>query len=163
MFYGGSMGIEVVLLAAAAGTTAYSAYEQREAGKEQKRASERQFAASQRKAEIENVRSMREAVRRERLAKAQMENTGYQVGAAGGSALAGGVSSIAIQSASNINYMAQIAQQNTAMGEAQLAAAQASADAAMWGAVGQISGTIFSGMGGVKGVVNYAKTGKVTA
>lgn len=155
------MGIEVILLAASATATAYSAYEQREAGKQQQRAAQQQFAASQKKAEIENVRSMREAVRRERLAKAQMENVGYQMGGAGGSALAGGVSSIASQTAGNVQYVGQIAAQNTAMGEAQLMGAQAAADQAIWGAVGQMSGTIFSSMGGVKGVVNYAKTGKV--
>jgi hypothetical protein len=153
--------ISTILLATAAVGTGYSAYEQREAGKQQKRASEQQFAASQRRADIENVRSMREAVRRERLAKAQMENTGYQMGGAGGSALAGGVSSIASQTASNVQYVGQIAAQNTAMGQAQLMGAQASADQAIWGAVGQLSGTIFSSAGGVKGVVNYAKTGQV--
>lgn len=155
------MGLEVILLAASATATAYSAYEQREAGKQQQRAAQQQYAASQRKAEIENVRSMREAVRRERLAKAQMENVGYQMGGAGSSALAGGVSSIASQTAGNVQYVGQIAKQNTAMGEAQLMGAQAAADQAIWGAVGQMSGTIFSSMGGVKGVVNYAKTGKV--
>jgi hypothetical protein len=44
--------------------------------------------------------------------------------------------------------MADIAEQNTAISNAAISGAKAQSSAAMWGSVGQLSGTIFGGMTG---------------
>ena len=84
-----------------------------------------------------------------------MANIAAQTGGMGSSALAGGLGSIGSQASSNLSYMSQIAEANTAIGGAQLEGARAQSagaakiavaqsNAAVWGAVGQLSGTIFS-------------------
>ena len=80
-----------------------------------------------------------------------MRNIAAQTGGMGSSALAGGQASVGAQLAGNINYMAEIARENTAISQAQIAsagfqgqAAAAAGRAAVFGAVGDISGTIFS-------------------
>jgi hypothetical protein len=143
------MGLEAATIAyiaagtAAVGTVA-SAQQQRKAGK----AAERQYAAESRKAEIQNIRSVRQQIREARLAQASMLNVGAQTGGMGSSGLAGGVSSVGTQLAGNLNYMQQIAEQNTAIGSAAVAGAQATSNAAIYGSIGKIGGTIFSNMDG---------------
>jgi hypothetical protein len=140
-----------------AGATVAGVLEQKEAGYQQRVAASKQFEAQQKKADVQNVRDVRQQIRASRIATGQMQNVGAQVGATGGSALAGGVSSIGSQTVSNINYMAQIAQQNTAINAAQLEGAMVTSNAAVWGAVGSLAGTIFSDMGGFK-ALNKQKT-----
>ena len=133
-----------------AGATVAGVMAQKEAGYQQRVAASKQFEAQEKKADIQNVREVRQQIRASRIAAGQMQNVGAQVGATGSSALAGGVSSIGSQTVSNINYMAQIAQQNTAINTAQLQGAMVTSDAAVWGAVGNLAGTIFTDLGGFK-------------
>jgi hypothetical protein len=121
---------------------AVSTYKQIEATKDARRATEKQAAAEKRRADVQNVRSIREQVRATRLAQGQMTNIGAQTGGMGSSGLAGGMSSLASQQAGNINYMADIAEQNTAIGAAGLDAARAQSNAAIWGTVGQAAATV---------------------
>ena len=132
----------------AAVTTVYSTQQQMKAADRSAAASERQFVASEKKADVQNTRSVRQQIRSARLAQASMQNVAAQSGGMGGSALAGGMSSIGSQSAGNINYMSQIATQNTAIGQAGVQVGQANADMSTWGAIGNLSGTIFSAAGG---------------
>jgi len=111
--------------------TIVSANQQRKAGQ----AAQRQYEAEGRKAEVQNVRSVRQQIREARLAQAAMLNTGAQTGAMGSSALAGGVSSVGSQLSSNLNYMQQIAKENTAIGAAAAEGAQAMSNAAVYGAI----------------------------
>jgi hypothetical protein len=144
-------GVVTAIAAAVTATaTVAGVLEQKEANYQQRVAAGKQFEAQQKKADVQNVRDVRQQIRASRIATGQMQNVGAQVGATGGSALAGGVSSIGSQTVSNINYMAQIAQQNTAINAAQLEGASVTSNAAVWGAVGSLSGTIFSDMGGFK-------------
>jgi len=146
-----NMGMDPITLAylaigtQAVGTIA-SAQQQRKAGQ----AAQRQYEAEGRKAEVQNIRSVRQQIREARLAQASMLNVGAQTGAMGGSGLAGGISSVGSQLSSNVNYMQQIAQQNTAIGAAAAAGAQATSNAAIYGSIGQLGGTIFSAMNGPK-------------
>jgi hypothetical protein len=135
----------IALGTATTGTVA-SAYQQRKAG----RAAASQYAAEQRKAEIQNTRSVRQQIREARIAQASMTNTAALTGGMGGSGLAGGIGSVGSQLSGNINYMQQIAEQNTAIGAAAAAGAQAQSNAAIYGSIGQLGGTIFSAMGGFK-------------
>jgi hypothetical protein len=129
------------------------ASEQRKAGK----AAQRQYEAEQRRAEVQNIRSVRQQIREARLAQASMTNVAAQTGGMGGSAVAGGVSSVGTQLAGNLNYMQQIAKENTAIGAAAVEGAQAISNAAVYGSVGKISGTIFSEMGGYQQLTKALK------
>lgn len=129
------------------------ANEQRKAGK----AAQRQYEAEARKAEVQNIRSVRQQIREARLAQASMTNVAAQTGGMGGSGLAGGVSSVGSQLSSNLNYMQQIAKENTAIGAAAAEGAQAMSNAAVFGSVGKISGTIFSEMGGYQQLAKAVK------
>ncbi len=141
------MGLDPLTLAiVAVGSTAASIYNTQKAGRAQKRA----FEAQQRKAEIENVRQARQAVRQAALARSAMINQAANTGGIGGSALAGGVSSVQSQLGGNLNFMASIAEENTAITNASIDAAKASTDAAVFGQIGQLAGTIFSAKGGFK-------------
>lgn len=126
-------GVELALLGATAGTV-YSTTQQASASK-------RQYAAEQKKAEIQNVRSQRQQIRSARAAQASMMNVAAQTGGMGGSGLAGGTSSVSSQLGSNLEYMGQIAQQNTAIGNAAGDAAQWGATATIFGAVGSFAGS----------------------
>lgn len=140
----------ITLAYVAIGTSAVgtisSANQQKKAGQ----AAQRQYAAEQKKAEVQNIRSVRQQIREARIAQASMTNVAALTGGMGGSALAGGVGSVGSQLAGNLSYMQQIAEQNTAIGAAAAAGAQAQSNAAVYGSIGQLGGTIFSAMGGVK-------------
>jgi len=127
-----------------------SVMEQKKANSQRRVAAQKEYDAAQKRADIQNVRSTRENIRAAKIAQAQMQNTAAQTGGMGGSALAGGMSSISSQVSSNINYTSQIAQQNTAIASAQLEGASVTSNAEVWGAIGNIAGTIFQGTGGFK-------------
>jgi multidrug efflux pump subunit AcrA (membrane-fusion protein) len=127
-----------------------SVMEQKKANYQRRVAAQKEYDAAQKRADIQNVRSTRENIRAAKIAQAQMQNTAAQTGGMGGSALAGGMSSISSQVSSNINYTSQIAQQNTAIASAQLEGASVTSNAEVWGAIGNIAGTIFQGTGGFK-------------
>lgn len=137
------MGIEVALYVAAAATaaSAYSSYQSGQATKEQ-------YRAEQRRAEIQNVRNVRQQIREARLAQSSMTNVAAQTGAMGSSALAGGTSSVGAQLAGNISYMTDVARENTAITAAASDAAQAQSNAAVFGSIGNLAGTIFQAQGG---------------
>jgi hypothetical protein len=138
-------GTEVALGAMALGSTAASIYSTKQAGE----AAKEQAQAQQRRAEIQNVRNVRQQIREARLAEASMTNVAAQTGGMGGSGLAGGLGSVGSQLSGNLSYMADVAEQNTAISNAAISGAQAQSDAAMWGSIGKLSGTIFSGTTGV--------------
>lgn len=128
------MGIETAVYVLAA-ATAYSSYQSGQASK-------RQYAAEQRKAEIQNVRSVRQQIREARMAQASMTNVAAQTGGMGGSALAGGLSSVGSQLASNASYMADIARENTAITNAASSAATWQANATIFSSLGNVAGTM---------------------
>jgi hypothetical protein len=112
---------------------AYQINEQSRAGRQQQRA----FEAEQRKADIENVYKARQSVRQARIAQAQMQSQAVMTGGVGGSALAGGMSSVQSQLGGNLNYMASIAEENTASQRAQMNSARATTNAAIAGTIGE--------------------------
>jgi hypothetical protein len=128
----------------AAAASVASVVEQRKAGK----AAEREAAASQKRAEIQNVRSVREQIRQARLAQSSMTNVAAQTGTMGSSAMAGGISSVGSQLAGNLGYMSDIAQQNTAIYNAQVAQIQASTNASIFGSIGNMAGSMYQGATG---------------
>ena len=148
--------LSIGLLAISGVATASSISEQRKAGRAQERAAAEQrtaYQAEQRRAEVQNVRSVRQQIREARMAQASMTNVAAQTGGMGGSGLAGGTASVGSQMAGNLNYMSDIATQNTAISNAQIAssqfmgqAARAQSRAAVYGQVGQLSSTIFGQM-----------------
>ena len=155
------MGIEVAVFAAAA-TYAYGTKKSidesqkgREATGRAQEASQQQYAAETKKAEIQNIRSVRQQIRQARVAQSSMTNVGAQTGGMGSSAMAGGMSSVGSQLGSNIDYMSQIAKQNTAIGGFALGYNTEMANASMASSRQQLASTqlglgmsIFGGMGG---------------
>ena len=118
-------------------------------------ASQRQYAAEAQKAEIQNIRSVRQQIRQARVAQSSMLNVGAQTGGMGGSALAGGISSVGSQMGSNLGYMSEIATANTAIGGAALDYSRAMGDAsisssqaAQWSSVAGLGSTVFGAVGG---------------
>ncbi len=84
-----------------------------------------------------------------------MLNVGAQTGGMGGSGLAGGISSIGSQLGSNLDYMSQIAKQNTAIGAFALGYSNEMANASIAASRQQLAGaqmgmatSIFGGLGG---------------
>jgi len=138
----------VVTAVVATTVYAYGTYKQIEAQKDAKAATERQFKEEQKRADIQNVRSVREQIRATRLAQSSMVNQAALSGGTGSSAVAGGVASAGSQMAGNLNYMQQIAEQNTKIGTAAQQAASAQADAAIWGTIGSAAATV--GSAGIK-------------
>jgi uncharacterized membrane protein len=98
-------------IAVLGGIGLYQVDQTRKAVKAQERAAgeslaaqNRAYEAEKQRANISSVRSIRQNIRQARLAASSMVNTGYQTGAVGSSGLAGGMSSIGSQVASNVNY-----------------------------------------------------------
>jgi len=115
------------------------------------------YQADQRRAEVQNIRAVRQNIRAARLAQASMTNVAAQTGGMGSSALAGGTASVGSQLAGNLSYMQDIARENTAIANAQIAsagfqaqAARAAGRGAVYGAIGDVAGTIFSTQGGFR-------------
>lgn len=140
----------------AGGVQLVSQYQQ---GEEQKKANEanlnlqrREYARQQKLAEVQNVRSIRQQLRAQRLAQSTMVNTAANKGGMGSSGLAGGMGSAASQTAGNLGMIAQQAAVNTTSGADQINTAgvigQHQANAATWGAVGGLAGTVFGAAGG---------------
>jgi hypothetical protein len=86
--------------------------------------------------------------------QASMVNQAALSGGMGSSGLAGGVSSVGSQLAGNISFMSDIADENTAISAAIGQEATHMGKAQVYGQVGQLAGTIFSGMGGFKSLTN---------
>jgi hypothetical protein len=122
------------VIAAATAASAYSSYKAGEAQQDQ-------YAAEARKAEIQNIRSVRQQIREARMTQASMTNVAAQTGGMGGSALAGGTSSVGSQLAGNLSYMSDIADQNTAITNAAISASQWQTTATIFGQVGNLAGT----------------------
>jgi hypothetical protein len=149
------------------GGTLESNRQQRKAREATERATEQsrqQFAAEQRKADIQNVRSVRQQIRQARLAQGSMVNVAAQTGGMGGSAVAGGVSSIESQLGSNLDYMSQIAKENTAIGTAALGYSTEMANASIAGSkaatasnIASLGSTIFGAVGGPQALQTWMK------
>ena len=141
-----------------AGAAEDSAKAQRRLEEATKRAQEQarqQYAAESKKAEVQNIRSVRQQIRQSRISQSSMLNVGAQTGGMGGSGLAGGISSVGSQLGSNLDYMSQIAKQNTAIGGFALGYSNEMANASIAGSRQQLASTqlglgmsIFGGMGG---------------
>ena len=151
------MSIGVTLLTVGTVKNIQSSNAAKRATQEAATQSRNQFAAESKRADIQNVRSVRQQIRAARMAQASMLNTGAQSGGTGGSAMAGGLSSLQSQLGGNLDYMSQIAQANTEIGGYALASGQAMSqasvhgtDASMWGSVANTGMTIFGQAGGFK-------------
>ncbi|MCA6480576.1 MAG: hypothetical protein IM557_08245 [Chitinophagaceae bacterium] len=133
--------------------------QQREAKKSasaQREGQARVLAEERKRAEVDNVRKLRQQIREQRIAQGSLASQAALTGGVGGSAFAGASASAASQTASNVSFMQDVAQINTNIGNIQMETAQrvgaAQARGATYGAIGDISGTIFKDMGGWKKV-----------
>ena len=139
---GVAAGAAGAVAGAAIGSSLAGMQQQKQAAKAQERA----YQAEQRRAEVQNVRAVRQQIRQARLAQGSMTNVAALTGGVGSSGLAGGISSVGSQLAGNLGYMSDIAEQNAAIASAQIQSARAMSNAAVYGTIGNIAGTIFSDM-----------------
>ena len=153
------MGIVEGIIASAVIGAGSAAMQQREAKKAtsaQREGQARVLAEERKRAEVENVRKLRQQVREQRIAQASLTSQAALTGGVGGSAVAGASASAASQAAGNVSFMQDIAEINTNIGNIQMETAQrvggAQSRAATYGAIGNLSGTIFSDLGGWKKV-----------
>lgn len=149
----------VIPIIAAAATVGSAVAQQREAKKAasaQREGQARILAEERKRAEVENVRKLRQQIREQRIAQASLTSQAALTGGVGGSAVAGASASAASQAAGNVSFMQDISEINTNIGNIQMETAQrvgsAQASGATYGAIGNLSGTIFSDMGGWKKV-----------
>lgn len=152
---GGPVGASLAYAGSKAGDISAAQRENAAATRRAQEQARQQYAAETRKAEIQNIRSVRQQIRQSRIAQSSMLNVGAQTGGMGGSGLAGGMSSVGSQLGSNIDYMSQIAKQNTAIGGFALGYNTEMANASMAASRQQLASTqlglgmtIFGGMGG---------------
>lgn len=112
------------------------------------KAQRRQGAAQLRMQNIEMQRQRIAQVREARAKRAQILAASESAGVAGGSGEAGGIGSIQSQLGANLSFLdtAQASQQYQF--KQGVKSADAQADAAMWGAIGSLSGTVFAAAGG---------------
>jgi len=129
-----------------------------EQGRRAANASQAQAEAERRRSEIENVYKARQNIRQARIAQAAMANQAALTGGVGGSGVAGGVGSVGSQMAGNLSYMSSIAEENTNIFNFATTAAKASSNAAVYGQVGKLAGTIFSAYGAPSASVSGAAT-----
>lgn len=149
------MGIETILLGAAIAGTAGSIYSSNQARKSTKEAAR----AEQRRAEVQNVRNVRQAIREARLSQGSLVNQGANAGTIGSSGVSGGLSSVSAQLGSNLNYLSQIAEENTSIFNASLKAAQYQANAQIFGTISSAAAGGYQGMTGQ--TVGQAIGGKI--
>ncbi len=162
------MGIVETIAIVGAATSAVGFVQGQQARKEQAAANqqmavsrEREFQAQTQRAEIQNVRAVRQQIRQQRAAAASIIGRGATAGTLGSSGVAGGVSSTGAQLASNLSYMSDVADTQTASreasvmaGQAQFAAGEAAGRLSESQAWQQLGGTIFTNAGGFKTIFN---------
>ena len=131
---------QIAMIGIMAAATVGQAVQQRKAAKE----SNKQYREAQKRAEVENVYKTRQSIRAARLAQSAMVNQAALSGGIGSSGLAGGVASVQSQLGGNLNYMASIAEHNTAITNSAISQGKAESNGAIWGQVGKLSSTIFA-------------------
>ena len=130
------MGIELAVMALGAAMSVKS-------NMDAKKAANKQAKEARRRAEVENIRNTRKAIRESRLAAGGIANSAALGGGMGSSGEAGAMGSTQSQTGSQVGAIQQGAASNAAMAGYQAEGARASANAASWGAVGNLAGTMF--------------------
>jgi len=129
--------------------------EQQSSRQEQKDAERERAVLEKKRADIKNVHAIRQTIRENYRTKAAIVARGATTGTSQSSGVQGGTASSGSQMAGNLGYMSDIADIDTGvMGTAEkyagasAAYGEASGDYQMYGALGNIGGTIFDKAGG---------------
>lgn len=101
-------------------------------------------AASRRQQELATSRSNRQAIREAQLKRAQAIAAGAAMGGLGGSAMAGGLSSLGSQLGSGLGFSSQMSGLSADIEKFQQRAAT-------WGAIASMGGSLFQAGGGFEG------------
>jgi hypothetical protein len=148
--------LPIIAVAASVGSAVAQQREAKKSASAQREGQARVLAEERKRAEVDNVRKLRQQIREQRIAQGSLASQAALTGGVGGSAFAGASASAASQTASNVSFMQDISQINTNIGNIQMETAQrvgaAQSRGATYGAIGDLSGTIFKDMGGWKKV-----------
>lgn len=175
------MGISItvgqILTGAALAVSVYSAVEQKAAAKDAKGAAavsaaeqRKQFDSQQKIANIRNARERSQMARQQRVQRGQVQAIGANTGTSASSGVAGGLSSISTQAATNLgDFNAIDANQRdivTSQGRqagAQSAQIQAQADISSSQAMFNIGSSVFKEFGGFKTIFDSPATSSPSA
>lgn len=124
------MAISAIVAAVSVGSTVYSINQQKKAAR-----------AQQRQQQLQSRRSQRQAIREAQIRQAQLSSSALGLGAAGGSAVSGGLSSLSSQVGGTLGYASQMSGLSK---EISLASQRAQTA----GAVADLGATVFTGIGG---------------
>lgn len=108
-------------------------------------AQRRAAKASRKQQELSTQRSNRQAIREAQLRRAEALSAASSMGVLGGSAIAGGLSSLGSQLGSGLGYSSQMSSLSADIEKFQQ-------KAAMWGAVSGMGGSLFQAGGGFGGL-----------
>lgn len=129
----------------------------KDAAARQAAAQQEQARLEQQKADIANTRNLRTAVRQARIARGSVINQGANAGTSTSSGVVGGAGSVVSQNASNTSFFntnsalnSQITETQITQGQAAAEAGSAQGEAATFGALGSLGGTVFHEAGGFK-------------
>lgn len=136
------------LALASLAASAYSTKVQADSAKTAQRYREAQAEEEKKRANIQAVRASREQIKAQRLEAARVANAAAQSGTEGSSGAAGAIAGSSADLASNLNYANVMGAADRRIGELGVGAARANTQGQIWGAYGNLAGTVFSGSGG---------------
>lgn len=143
------MGLEFAAYASLA-VSAASAYKQHESSQEAAREQKKAQKLSQKRADIKAARARYQAIREARIKRAEATVQAEAGGVMDSSGFAGGVGSARTQIAAGVGESLQLQGLAGKESAALQSAADAQSQAATWGAIGGVSGSIFDAAGGYK-------------
>lgn len=131
---------------------------QHKAGRDATKAQKKQLRASQRISKIKERKARVRQLRQERVQRAmavKRASTGYGGVSAirGASGLQGALGSLSSQRASNLGMMSAVSREQDVMASATSDMYSAQREGSMWGAVGNVAGSIFDTVGGARGIM----------
>ncbi len=142
-----------ILAASALAITAYSTERSIDAARDAKRFREQQANEERKRANIQNIRGMREQIRAQRAAAAEIANASAISGTSQSSGAAGGIAGSQADLAGNIAFVGQMSEIDKRVGQAGMGVVNAQTQGQIAGAYGALSGTIFTGAGGFKPLI----------
>lgn len=137
-----------IIAAAALTATAVSGYQQYQAASDAADAREEAGEISGAQQQIQQRRSTRQAIREERIRRARIMQASQNTGVGGSSSQFGSTAALSTLTGSNVANQrgGALAAQGITAANQRVSDAQSSG--AMWGAIGQVSGSVFSAAGG---------------
>tara|TARA_Y100001973_G_scaffold106665_1_gene186296 strand:+ start:17081 stop:17608 length:528 start_codon:yes stop_codon:yes gene_type:complete len=142
------IGVGTIIAAASLATTAAAGYMQYQAASDAADAREEAGKISGAQQQIQQRRGTRQAIREERIRRARIMQAAESTGVGGSSGQFGSTAALSTLTGTNVANQRGQAAAARGIGAANQRAADAQSTGQMWGAIGQVSGSVFSAAGG---------------